>query len=193
MSSPLELKNAVLLIPDQLSFEGTKALTQFNVKSYHFNVKENGSRIDVNIVLRRIYYYHLTNTYTPTSSLLIIVEVTLYFEESQTETAIGLSLTVMLVMYTFYQSINQSLTKTAYLKMIDYWLLFCLLTPFVIFLIEMYWFLNKNKEGNHQSGKNSWFSVKLEKSQSRKFIQYLVPAITFFFVVCYIIFAVIIY
>ena len=193
MSSPLELKNAVLLIPDQLSFGGTKALTQFNVKSYHFNVKENGSRIDVNIVLRRIYYYHLTNTYTPTSSLLIIVEVTLYFEESQTETAIGLSLTVMLVMYTFYQSINQSLTKTAYLKMIDYWLLFCLLTPFVIFLIEMYWFLNKNKEGNHQSGKNSWFSVKLEKSQSRKFIQYLVPAITFFFVVCYIIFAVIIY
>ena len=147
----------------------------------------------MNIVLRRIYYYHLTNTYTPTSSLLIIVEVTLYFEESQTETAIGLSLTVMLVMYTFYQSINQSLTKTAYLKMIDYWLLFCLLTPFVIFLIEMYWFLNKNKEGNHQSGKNSWFSVKLEKSQSRKFIQYLVPAITFFFVVCYIIFAVIIY
>ncbi len=191
MSSPLELKNAVLLIPDKLSFDGTKTLTQFNVKSYEFNVKENGSRIDVNIVLQRIYYYHFTNTYIPTSSLLVIVEVTLFFEESQTETAIGLSLTVMLVMYTLYQSITQSLTQTAYLKMIDYWLLFCLLTPFIIFLIEIYWFLNKKKECNKSS--KSWFAIKIENSKSRKFIQCLVPAVTFFFVVCYTFSAVIIY
>ena len=36
-------------------------------------------------------------------SLLVIAEITLLFDESRLEIALGLSLTVMLVMYTFYQ------------------------------------------------------------------------------------------
>jgi len=36
-------------------------------------------------------------------TLLVIVEVTLFCEESQLEMAIGLTLTTMLVMYTMYQ------------------------------------------------------------------------------------------
>ncbi len=47
--------------------------------------------------------YHLTNTYLPTISLLIISEMTLFFDDTKREIAITLSLTVMLVMYTFYQ------------------------------------------------------------------------------------------
>jgi hypothetical protein len=48
-------------------------------------------------------------------------------------------------MYTMYQSISQALVKTAYLKMIDFWLLFCLLMPFVIFMIEIYWLLARTQ------------------------------------------------
>ncbi len=90
---------------------------------------------------QQIFYYHLTNTFIPTSSLLVIVEVTIYFEEPRSGSAIWLSLMVMLVMHTLYQSINQSLIKTAYLEMIDYWLIFCLLIPIVIFLIKIHWLL----------------------------------------------------
>jgi len=36
-------------------------------------------------------------------SLLVISELTLFFDEDRTEMAIGLSLTIMLVMYTLYQ------------------------------------------------------------------------------------------
>ncbi len=72
--------------------------------------------------------------------------MTLFFEESQTELAIGFALTIMLVMYTMYQSINETLPKTAYLKYIDYWLLFCLLIPIAIFLIEIIWLLDKKKK-----------------------------------------------
>jgi large-conductance mechanosensitive channel len=43
------------------------------------------------------------------------------------------------VMYTMYQGISASLPKTAYLKFIDAWVFFCLLIPFVVFLIEVYW------------------------------------------------------
>jgi len=106
----------------------------------------NGSSIIVDFKLKRIISYHMTNTFLPTTTLLIITEVTLLFDQSKMEAAIGLSLTVFLVMYTIYQSITLAVTKTAYLKMLDYWLLFCLLVPFIIFMIEIYWFLRSQKK-----------------------------------------------
>jgi hypothetical protein len=78
-------------------------------------------------------------------SLLIIVEITLFFDESQLQAAIALALTVMLVMYTMYQGISATLPKTAYLKFIDVWVFFCLLVPFIVFLIEVYWELTITK------------------------------------------------
>ena len=74
----------------------------------------------------------------PTCTLLIIAQATLHFNESKIELGIGLLLTVLLVMYTLYQSITGSLLQTAYLKMIDYWLLFCLFIPFISFMIEIH-------------------------------------------------------
>ncbi len=52
------------------------------------------------------------------------------------------------------QSISHSLPKTAYLKMIDIWLMFCLLIPFGIFMIEIVWQLNLQSKGEdmHFSG-----------------------------------------
>ena len=59
--------------------------------------------------------------------------------------AIGFSLTIMLVMYTLYQGVIQNLPKTAYLKFIDIWLLFCLIVPSVVFLVEVMWELRHVK------------------------------------------------
>jgi hypothetical protein len=73
------------------------------------------------------------------SSLLMIVEVTLFFGDLDLDMGIGLSLTVMLVMYTMYQSINESIPKTAYLKFIDIWIGCCLFIPFIVFFIQIGW------------------------------------------------------
>jgi len=121
----------------------------------------------------------------PTSTLLIIAEVTLLFDQSKMEVAIGLSLTVMLVMYTLYQSIMEAVTKTAYLKMLDYWLLFCLLMPFITFLIEIYWFLRK-----HNKIQDTYFSTltkkfSLTKRTSRKLPIILTYCITILFSILY--------
>ncbi len=91
-------------------------------------------------------------------TLLIISMVTLKFDESKTEMSVGLSLTIMLVMYTMYQSISDSLIKTAYLKMIDYWLLFCLLMPFVIFMIEIYWMLTSKNTNDFNETSKGWIN-----------------------------------
>ena len=39
------------------------------------------------------------------------------------------------VMYTLYLAVSRSLPTTAYMKVIDYWLLFHLVVPFLIFLL----------------------------------------------------------
>jgi hypothetical protein len=53
--------------------------------------------------------------------------------------AMTLSLTITLVMYTMYQSISGSQPKTEYLKLGDVWIIFCLLIPMVVFLVEIAW------------------------------------------------------
>ena len=119
--------------------------------------------------------------------MLVIAELTLFFDESQTELAIGLTLTIMLVMYTMYQSINASLVKTAYLKMIDYWLLFCLLMPFTIFLIEIFWL--RNKTDADLSAEKKWTA---KKWNNRKIVKVWVPSLTCLFIVSYFVAALLI-
>lgn len=190
LTLPLDLKNGVLLHSKNLSFSAPMALTQFSLIRQTFSSLENGRTVDVEFVLQRIISYHLTNTFIPTISLLVISEITLTFDETQTELAMGLSLTIMLVMYTMYQSISDSLTKTAYLKMIDYWLLFCLLTPFAIFLIDIFW-LTKHRNLNKKV-QQGWVHEENKGTDYRKVIQYIVPIITGTFIIAYFVSALII-
>ena len=46
-----------------------------------------------------------------------------------------MAITSMLVMYTLNQSVSSKLPATAYMKLIDVWLLFGLLLPFVIIIL----------------------------------------------------------
>jgi hypothetical protein len=171
------------LVPGPLKYNISEVLTQFYLRECTITAMKNQSEVHVAINLKRIFSYHLTNTYMPTSTLLIIAEITLYFDEEKTELAIGLSLTIMLVMYTMYQSISDNLLRTAYLKMIDYWLLFCLLMPFVIFMIEIYWLLMDKKKLN--STVNGWMADKQEITTNRKIVSRFVFAITLFYLIIY--------
>jgi hypothetical protein len=125
----------------------------------------------------------------PTITLLIIAEVTLQFDQSKTELAVGLSLTIMLVMYTMYQSISAALVKTAYMKMIDYWLLFCLLTPFVIFMIEIYWLLLKRAKSIKEITKG-WVTIANVNGLKRNIVRYSTYIVSILFVIVYSVFAV---
>ncbi len=173
---PGDLTGSIALLPNFLTFNGSKTLSQFNIIDTTFNLKMDDSRLHVDIKLKRIISYHLTNTYLPTITLLIIAEMTLQFDDSKTELSAGLSLTIMLVMYTMYQSISATLVKTAYMKMIDYWLLFCLLTPFVIFMIEMFWLLERPQNINESN--KGWIDNKnVSKRKGIRYSTYLLSAL----------------
>ena len=122
-------------------------------------------------------------------SLLIVTEVTLFFNDEHLHPAIGLTLTVMLVMYTMYQSILDSMTKTAYLKLLDYWLLFCLLMPFTTFVTEVYWLLRPKAISSIKSGVRQRF---LKRVFRKRFMQIAIPLFTVLFIVLYFIAATVI-
>lgn len=65
---------------------------------------------------------------------------------------ITVNLTSMLVLTTMFINISNNLPKTSYMKMVDVWLLFNLLYPFIVVLIHTYMDTLRNdddREINH--------------------------------------------
>ena len=113
-----------------------------SMNSYRFagfeNTGEMGLRakdIIVDMKLKRIITYHLFTTFLPTLCLIIIAEMTLLINKVHFEATIMVALTSMLVMYTLYQGVSNTLPQTSYLKMVDIWLLIGLIVPFLIILV----------------------------------------------------------
>ena len=88
------------------------------------------------ISLKRKIQMELLTTYLPTLLLLIITYATTFFKAIYFEASLTVNLTIMLVMTTIFTSKIEELPPTSDTKMIDIWLIFCLLVPFAFTLIQ---------------------------------------------------------
>lgn len=125
-------------------------------------MEETVAGVEVEVVLRRRLQHHLLTTFLPTLCLMLVCQSGLYLRCPELQlhrstpraehfkTTAAISVTVMLVMYTLYQvttaasllfintllqAVSNRLTPTAYIKLIDIWLIFGLLLPFVVFFL----------------------------------------------------------
>lgn len=48
-----------------------------------------------------------------------------------------MSLTTLLVLYTFFNQASNSLPKTAYIKMVDVWFLYCTILLFLVIMVHV--------------------------------------------------------
>ena len=78
----------------------------------------------------------MLTTYLPTLLLLIITYATTFFKPIYFEASLTVNLTIMLVMTTIFTSKIEELPPTSDTKMIDIWLIFCLLVPFAFTLVQ---------------------------------------------------------
>ena len=116
----------------ELNDEDDKDLTMFTIKNLSLdNDKENINMVVMTLVLKRKVVTELLTTYLPTILLLLITFVTIFFDESMFGDAIAVNLTIMLVMTTIFTSKIEELPPTSDMKMIDIWLIFCLVVPFL--------------------------------------------------------------
>jgi hypothetical protein len=81
----------------------------------------------------------------------------------------------------------QVLPATAYLKFIDIWLIFCLLIPFLVFVVQVFLkvdfdFTTQTK--NPKSAKD--LKLPASKHYLRKFMLIVIPFATILFVFCYV-------
>ena len=87
------------------------------------------------IVLKRRLMNELLTTYLPTILILIIVYITNFFKTFFFEAVVTVNLTALLVLTTHFVSVSGSLPPTAYVKMVDLWLIFAQMIPFFEVLI----------------------------------------------------------
>ena len=104
-------------------------LTMFTIQNLTLFKREK--LVIMSIVLKRKVATELLTTYLPTILLLLITFTTIFFDKDLFGDAIAVNLTIMLVMTTIFTSKIEELPPTSDMKMIDVWLIFCLVVPFL--------------------------------------------------------------
>ena len=105
--------------------------------------------IELEIVMKRRIVNELLTTYLPTVFILCIVYATNFFKPFFFEAVVTVNLTSQLVLTTLFISVSNSLPPTAYVKMIDVWLIFSQLIPFVSVLLHTF-MDNMRQEGERK-------------------------------------------
>ena len=105
-----------------------KDLIMFTITDLWLN--KNDQQVHMAISLKRKIQTEMLTTYLPTLLLLIITYATTFFKPIYFEASLTVNLTIMLVMTTIFTSKIEELPPTSDTKMIDIWLIGCLLVPF---------------------------------------------------------------
>ena len=120
----------------------------------------------IKVILKRRINNAILTIYLPTFLILIIVYTTNFFKDFFFEAVVTVNLTSLLVLTTLFISVSQSLPPTAYVKMIDVWLIFAQMVPFVEVLLHSWMDLHRvteDREINHHGT-----TIKLEDQETKK-------------------------
>ena len=131
-----------------------------------FTSDNESEGVHIKVILKRRINNAILTIYLPTFLILIIVYTTNFFKDFFFEAVVTVNLTSLLVLTTLFISVSQSLPPTAYIKMIDVWLIFAQLIPFAEVLLHSWMDMQRvseDREVNHH-GK----SVKVGDEESQE-------------------------
>ena len=119
----------VQLLARQMWMKEKLDMTLFVIQEWHLSSIDNGG-VTMTIILKRKIMNEMMTTYLPSVLLILITYATTFFKPYFFEAALSVNLTTMLVMTTIFMTVMQMLPATAYVKMIDIFLIFGQLYPF---------------------------------------------------------------
>ena len=111
-------------------------LTMFTITDLTLTKDKEANLVFMAIELKRKVVTELVTTYFPTILLLLITFTTIFFDKDLFGDAIAVNLTIMLVMTTIFTSKIEELPPTSDMKMIDIWLISCLVIPFLMVILR---------------------------------------------------------
>lgn len=124
----------IQLLPKEIFMKSKTELTTYVITHWELrynNVSDKERGLQMEIVLKRRIMNELLTTYLPSILLILITYATTFFKPFYFEAALTVNLTTMLVMTTLFIAVMGKLPSTAYIKMVDYWLIFGQLIPFL--------------------------------------------------------------
>ena len=119
----------VKLVANKMFMNESKDLTLFLIRNWTLSTIKGGG-VRMTIVLKRKIMNEMMTTYLPSVLLILITYATTFFKPYFFEAALSVNLTTMLVMTTIFMTVMQMLPATAYVKMIDIFLIFGQMYPF---------------------------------------------------------------
>ena len=125
MNKKKSQKDFLQLKPEDLD------LTMFTITNLNLTKDEDSNMVFMSLKLKRKVSAELLTTFLPTILLLLITFTTIFFDKELFGDVIAVNLTIMLVMTTIFTSKIEELPPTSDMKMIDIWLIFCLVVPFL--------------------------------------------------------------
>ena len=163
----------VRLLPGTLWMQENVDMTLFVIASWsleHSNLTQPDKQIRMKIVLKRKIMNELMTTYLPSILLIMITYATTFFKPFFFEAALSVNLTTMLVMTTIFIGVMQMLPSTAYVKMIDVWLIFGQLVPFVevVLLTIMEFYREGDGSGEDHFESDKITQVSLENTSTKE-------------------------
>ena len=117
----------------QLEFDD-KDLIMFTITD--LRLEKRTEQVHMVISLKRKIQMELLTTYLPSLLLLSISYATTFFAPEYFEASLTVNLTIMLVMTTIFTSKIAELPPTSDMKMLDIWLIFCLIVPFAFAMVQ---------------------------------------------------------
>ena len=162
----LDLKT-VKLLANQMWMNETQDMTLFVIKKWTLTTLNTGG-VRMTIVLKRKIMNEMMTTYLPSVLLILITYATTFFKPYFFEAALSVNLTTMLVMTTIFMTVMQMLPATAYIKMIDIFLIFGQLYPFseVVLLTMMEY--HREGDGSGEKKPAAVYDKKLDTDFKKK-------------------------
>ena len=133
----------------RISYRGLEKVGQYRVLDVRFMESSSTNTIGVEVELGRDFTSIFTTTYLPTILMNIINQVTNYLDNTKyLETIITVNITSLMVLSALYISVSNSLPATSDIKFVDIWLLFSLVFPFCIVLLNiLIYILSQGRKG----------------------------------------------
>ena len=191
---PLQKIPVIDLEPGMCEAKEEISLSQYFVLDMNTRVSyRHNYTIECEITLKRNPSFHIVSTYLPTLILMVTALATLFVDEAHFEATIIVAMTSMLVMFTLHQNVQSHVPYTAYLKLVDYWLIYGTILPFIVFIVEIAWELGVGDKKN-QNMVQRITSATDEVSPNRNYFKiipkYGLVALTLVFVVAYATYAI---
>ena len=120
----------VELVPHLLWMRERVDLTLYTVTEWTLIPRQRNNGVRMTLTLQRKLMNEMMTTFLPSILLILISKGTTFFKAQYFEAALTVNLTTMLMMTTLFIGVMQKLPATAYVKMVDIWLIFSTLVPF---------------------------------------------------------------